>query len=113
MKKILFVCAGIAAIALLALAVRLQAYDDPDTPPVDDRIRASYGACQNYVANFVSQGCLGDKAIFDQQFGPPSRVNTSVTNNDDTMADYNFDAYTRINLECSDGVSSARCYPKY
>lgn len=113
MKKMLFIGAGTLAIALLVFAIRLHAYDDADTPPVDDRIRASYGACQNYVANFVSQGCLGDKAIFDQQFGPPSRVNTSVSRVDDTMADYNFDTYTRINLECSDGVSSARCYPKY
>jgi hypothetical protein len=114
MKKTLLICAGITAIVLAAFAARLHAYDDPNTPPpVDDKIRASYSACQSYVANFSSQGCLGDKAIFDQQFGPPSRVNTSVTNQDDTMADYNFDAFTRITLQCSDGVSSASCYPKY
>ncbi len=113
MKKIFSVCAAIFALSSLALAVSSYAFDDADAPPVDDRIRSSYSACQNFVARFASQGCLGDKSTFEQQFGPPSRVNTSITNNDDTMADYNFDAYTRITLECSNGVSSARCYQKY
>lgn len=112
MKKIILVCAGILAVAFLCVCA--HAYDDPNfPPPVGDRINASYTACRNFVANFTSQGCLGDKSTFDQQFGPPSRVNTSVTSNDDTMSDYNFDTYTRITLECSNGESNARCYPKY
>lgn len=113
MKKTPVIFAGIAAITFLIVAAHLHAFDDSDATPVDSRINASYAACQNYVAGFSSQGCLGDKAIFDQQFGPPTRVNTSVTATDDTMADYNFDNYTRITLECSDGLSRCRCYPKY
>jgi hypothetical protein len=104
-------------IIVLAFAVlsgfSIYAYDDPDTPSIQDKAKASIQNCRAFAAGFQSQGTLEDRRDFQSRFGSPVEINAPLDVDDDSVADYTFDAFTTITLDCADNKCRCRCRPKY
>lgn len=102
-------------VSILAVLVGsiLYAYDDPDTPSIQDKAKASIQNCRAFAAGFRSQGTLEDRGDFQSRFGSPVEINAPLDADDDSVADYTFDAFTIITLDCADNKCRCRCRPKY
>jgi len=102
-----------AFLFVILLAAPLYAFDDPDTPPVDSKIRAGLAACNNFAANFKSQSENDDKNTFQDRFGLPRDINYSTSINEGSSTEYNYDAYTKITLDCQSDTCRAHCDSKF
>jgi len=115
MKKIM-----VLAIAVVALSVAFTAfvkdasatkygkmqYSAPETREVADAEKVrSMSDCMSYSANHVSKGREADHELFARQFGKATNISGSIAN-------YNYDNYTTITLDCSRRLCSCRCMSK-
>ena len=110
----------ILAIAVVALSVAWTAfvkdasatkygkmqYTAPETPAVAsaEKVR-SMNDCMSFSANHVSKGREADHELFSKQFGKPA-------NSSGAIANYSYDNYTNIALDCSRRLCSCRCLSK-
>lgn len=112
MKKIGYVLAGFAVIALIAFAMNASAHKYQKkvyAPESEDVITAesvtSMSDCMSYSANHKSKGVTSDKELFKKQFGEPVSKMGDKT-------EFSYDNYTKIILDCSTSKCNCRCLSK-
>lgn len=81
-------------------------YSVPVSAEVSDAEKVrSMNDCMSYSANHVSKGHEADHALFSKQFG-------KATSTSGAIANYNYDNYTNIALDCSRRLCSCKCLGK-
>ena len=112
-KALLAVVVAVAFVAVLVGAASAGQYKRPKpyVEPSDSGLEVfaektrSMTDCMTFSASHKSRGAEGDRAEFKRQFGEPVSEAGAVAN-------YNYDKYTKIFLDCSKKMCTCRCLGK-
>ena len=113
MKNALIVAAVALAVIALSYAAHAAQYNRPKpyVEPQDTGLVAfaektkSMSDCMTFSASHKSKGAEGDKAEFNHQFGAPLSESGAA-------AEYSYDNYTKVILDCAKKSCSCRCLQK-
>lgn len=110
MKRVLIAAAAVAAILISQGAIAKHKYQAQTNVPESPAATASektqsMSDCMTFCAAHKSKGHAADRAMFEKQFGREIGKKGAV-------ADYSYDEYTKVQLDCSKKKGICMCMQK-
>lgn len=110
MKRVMIAAAAVAAILISQGAIAKHKYQKQTNVPNNPAVAASekiqsMSDCMTFCAAHKSKGHAADRALFGKQFGKEIGKKGAIT-------DYNYDEYTKVQLNCSKRQGVCMCMQK-